>query len=131
VIIRLGYNTRRLHCHTMRIPAGTTAYIGNPAKPIPKQISDAIGRELGKISEILEVHLPLVYIEGLIDPPAQILFVVVEENKPSPQGKIAEVMRRVLPTNFYMDITELHSKDPQLPAIRASATQLNLNRKPN
>ena len=115
----------------MKIPAGTTAYIGPPAQPIPKQISDAIGTELGKIPEILEVHLPLVYIEGLIDPPAQIMFVVVEENRPSPQGKIAEVMRRVLPTNIYMDITELHSSNPQLTAIRASATQLNLNRKPN
>jgi hypothetical protein len=50
----------------------TTAYIGPPAKPIPKQISEAIGTELGKIPEILEVHLPLVYIKGLIDPPAQI-----------------------------------------------------------
>jgi hypothetical protein len=115
----------------MKIPAGTTAYIGPPAKPIPKQISNAIGTELGKIPEILEVYLPLVYIKGLIDPPAQVLFVVVEESTPSPQGKIGEVMRRVLPTNFYMDITELHSSDPQLPAIRASATRLNLNRKPN
>jgi hypothetical protein len=87
----------------MKIPAGTTAYIGPPAKPIPKQISDAIGTELGKITEILEVHLPLVYIKGLIDPPAQILFVVVEESRPRPHGKIVEVMRRVLPTNFYKD----------------------------
>jgi hypothetical protein len=115
----------------MKIPGGTTAYIGPPTKPIPKQISDAIGTELGKIPEILEVHLPLVYIKGLIDPPTQIVFAVVDENRPGPHGKIVEVMKRVLPTKFYMDISELHSSDPQLPAIRASATQLNLNRKPN
>ena len=115
----------------MKIPAGTTAYIGAPAEPIPKQISDAIGTELGNIPEILEAHLPLVYIKGLIDPPTQILFVVVEEDGPSLQGKIVEVLGRVLPTNFYIDVSELYARDPQLPAIRASGTQLNLNRKLN
>jgi len=113
----------------MKIPAGTTAYIGAPANPIPKQISEPIGTELGKIPEILEAHLPQVYINGLVDPPTQILFVVVNENLPSPKGKILEVMRQVLPTNFYVDIGELHFSDPQLPAIRAARTQLNLNRK--
>ena len=96
-----------------------------------REISDAIGSELGKISAILGVHLPQVYIKGLVDPPAQILFVVVDENATSPQGKIMEVMKQVLPANFYMDITELHPSDPQLPAIRASGTQLNLNRNLN
>jgi hypothetical protein len=113
----------------MKIPAGTTAYIGPPAEPISQQISDAIGSELGNIPEILEAHLPMVYIKGQIDPPAQILFAVVEETSPSTQRKIVEVMRRVLPVNFYLDIAELHSRDPQLPAIRASGTQLNLKRK--
>jgi hypothetical protein len=48
----------------MKIPAGTTAHIGPPAEPIPKQLSDAIGSELGKIPQILEVHLPMIYING-------------------------------------------------------------------
>ena len=113
----------------MKIPAGTTAYIGPPAKPIPKQISDAIGTELGKIPDILEAHLPMIYIKGQIDPPAQVLVVVLEENKPSPQAKITEMLKAVLPTNSYMDITELHPGDPKLPTIRATGTQLNLNRK--
>jgi hypothetical protein len=115
----------------MKIPAGTAVCIGPPAKPIPRQISDAIGVALGKIAEILEAHLPMVYIKGLIDPPTQILFVVVEENRQSPKAKIREVVRQVLPTNSYLDIMELHSRDPQLPAIRAAGTQLNLNRKLN
>ena len=65
---------------TMKIPAGTNVYIGPPAKPIPKQLSDAIGTELGKIPDILEAHLPMVYIKGQIDPPAQVLVIVLEEN---------------------------------------------------
>jgi hypothetical protein len=81
----------------MKIPVGTTAYIGPPANPIPKQISDAIGTALGKIPEILEAHLPMVYIKGQIDPPTHVLVVVLEENRPSPQAKITEVLRAVLP----------------------------------
>lgn len=115
----------------MKIPAGTSVCIGRPAKPIARQVSDAIGTGLGKIPEVLEAHLPMVYIKGIIDPPAQVLFVVVDENGTSPQGKIVEVVREVVPTNSYIDIMELHSRDPQLPAIRRSGTQLSLNRKLN
>lgn len=113
----------------MKIAPGTKIYIGPPAKPIPKQVSDAIGMALSQIPEIVEAHLPMVYIEGQIDPPAQVLFVVHDQNVASPQSKIAEVVRAVLPTGSHMDITESHPGDPNLPTIRATGTQLQLNRK--
>ena len=112
----------------MRIPAGATLYIGPPAKPIPKQVSDAIGIALGMISEIVEAHLPMIYIKGQIDPPAQVLVVVLGENSPSPQAKITDALRTVLPTNSKINITELHPGDPNLPTIRATGTQLYLDR---
>jgi len=71
----------------------------------------------------------MVYIKGYIDPPAQILVVVVEENGPSLQVKIAEALKSVLPTNSYMDVMESHPDDPKLPTIRATRTRLDLNRK--
>ena len=114
---------------TMKIPGGTTVYIGPPAKPMPKEISDAIGTAVGKIAEIGEAHLPMVYIKGHVDPPAQVLVVVLDENAPNPQAKIMEAVRAVLPTNSYVDIIEFHPSDTNLPTIRATGTQLNLNRK--
>jgi len=113
----------------MKIPGGTTVYIGPPAKPMPKEISDAIGKAVGKVAEIGEAHLPMVYIKGHVDPPAQVLVVVLDENAPNPQVKITEALRAVLPTNSYVDIIELHPSDTNLPTIRATGTQLNLNRK--
>ena len=113
----------------MKIPAGTTVYMGRPAKPIPKQVSDAIGLQLGKIAEIEEAHLPMVYIKGHIDPPAQVLVVVLDEHAPSPQARIAETLGAVLPIDFHMEITDLHPGDKNLPTIRATGTKLNLNRK--
>lgn len=113
----------------MKIPAGTPAYIGPPANPIPQHVSDAIGIALGKFPEIVEAHLPMVYIKGHIDPPAQILVIVVGENRPSLQVKITEALKSVLPTNSYMDVMESHPDDPKLPTIRATRTRLDLNRK--
>jgi len=91
-------------------------------------MSDAIGRALGKIAEIEEAHLPMVYIKGHIDPPAQVLVVVLEEHAPSPQARIMEAISTVLPSDFHMDITELRPGDTNLLTIRATGTQLNLNR---
>jgi hypothetical protein len=113
----------------MKIPAGTTAYIGAPANPIPTDVSDAIGSALGKIPDVLEAHLPMVYVQGHIDPPAQVLVIVVEENRPSPASQVMEALRTVLPTNAFLDITEVYLDDPQLPIIRETDTRLNLNRK--
>jgi hypothetical protein len=102
-----------------------------PARPIPKQTSDAIGTGLGKIPEIVEAHLPMVYIEGHVDPSAQVLVVVLEGNRPSPQTRISEVLRGILPADSHMDVIESHPGDPALPTIRATGTQLDLNRKRN
>src|SRR4029077_11959701 len=77
----------------MNLPAGTQAYIGAPARPMNRVLSRTIGTALGKIPEIKEAHLPQVYIKGKIDPPAQILVVVIEEGAPSQLLKIKEAMR--------------------------------------
>src|SRR5215469_6049168 len=109
---------RRRRClrRIMKIPAGTSVYIGPPAKPIPKEISDAIGAALGKIPEILEAHLPMVYIKGHVDPPAQVLVIVLEENSTSTHAKIMEVLRATLPTNFYWTA---RNRGPTTQAFRA------------
>jgi hypothetical protein len=116
----------------MKIPADTTCYIVPPARPIAKQTFDAIGTALRTIPEIVEAHLPMIYIEGQIDPPAQVLVVVLEGNGSSPLARISEVLRGVLPTDSHMDVTESRPGDPNLPTIRATGTQFDLdrNRKP-
>ena len=115
----------------MKIPAGTTVYIGPPAKPIAKELSDAIGDALSKIPEILEARIPMVYIKGYVDPPAQILVVVLEEDRPSPQPKIKEALRTVLRSDCHLDVTETSSSDVRLHTIRQTGTRLNLTRKAN
>jgi hypothetical protein len=114
----------------MEIPAGTEVYIGPPAKPIPKQISDAIGAGLSQIPGIAEAHLPMVFAPGHIDPPAQVLVVVLKGNTGSAQARIADVLAAVLPENSHMDVMEKHSGDLLLHTIRLTGTQLSLSREP-
>jgi hypothetical protein len=116
---------------TMKLPAGTKVYIGPPAHPMAQEVSRAIGAALGRIPEIREGHLPMVYIEGKIDPPAQILVVVLEEGAASQQLKIKEIMRGLLPTGSYLDMLEWRPNNPTLPTVRRTDTALDLNRKLN
>jgi hypothetical protein len=115
----------------MKLPTGTKVYIGPPARPMAPEVSSAIGTALGEIPEIREGHLPMVYIEGKIDPPAQILVVILEEGAASQQLKIKEILRAFLPTGSYLDVLEWRPNDPTLPTVRRTGTALDLNRKPN
>ena len=71
----------------------------------------------------------MVYAKGHIDPPAQVLVIVLDQRVPSPHARIRETLVAVLPTDLHLDITELQPSDANLPTIRATGTQLNLNRK--
>jgi len=113
----------------MKIPQVQAAYIGPPAHPVPTQISESIAAALSKLVEINEAYLPMVYVKGYIDPPAQVLVVVLDENAPCLGTKIAEALRAVLPLDFDLDISELHPNDSQRPTIRATGTQLHLDRR--
>src|SRR5262249_1512372 len=64
--------------------------------------------------------------QGIHRSPAQVLVVVLDENLPTQQPRITDAIKAVLPTDYHMDITELHPGDPNLPTIRATGTQLNL-----
>jgi hypothetical protein len=115
----------------MKIPTGAKVYIGPPAHPMAQEVSSAIGKALRRIPEILEGHLPMVYIEGKIDPPAQVLVVVLGEGVPSQRPKIAEILRSILPTGFYLDVFEWRPSEPTLPTVRKTGCGLDLARKVN
>ncbi len=115
----------------MTLPTGTQIFIGPLAKPISKEISDTIGLGLGQIPEILEAHLPMVYIKGRIDPPAQVLVVVIDQPSPDLSERIRDLLRNTLPANAYMGVMEWGLNNPMLPLAKKAGCQLNLERKLN
>jgi hypothetical protein len=96
-----------------------------------QEVSRAIGTALGRIPEIREGHLPMFYVEGKVDPPAQVLVVVLEDGATSQQLKIDEILRGILPTGSYLDVLEWRLNEPTLPTVRRTGTSLDLNRKLN
>lgn len=115
----------------MNIPAGTALYIGPPAKPVAREVSTAIAAGLRQVADVVEAYLPMMYAKGYIDPPAQTLIIVVMKGVPDLQNRVTGVLRASLPPDSHMDIMEWRLDNPNLPTVRNTGTQLNLNRKPN
>ncbi len=99
----------------MKIPAGTTLYIGPPAKPMPLERREDIRRALMGIPGIVEAHLPQSYAKGLFDPSATIVRTL--------RGRL----RPVLPQGAFLGILPLPEGAPALQSVRAAGCKLNLS----
>jgi hypothetical protein len=113
----------------MNIPAGTTLYIGPPAKPMPLERMEDIRRALVGIPGILEAHLPQCYAEGFVDPSAQILVLVLAVDAID-SVVVAAVRQRfsaVLPPGKFLDIFPIREGATALHSVRATGCQLNLS----
>jgi len=115
----------------MKLAASTTMYSGPPARPLPADISAAIGAALGRLPEVREAHLPQVYAPGKIDPPAQVLVIVLDDGAPSLAPRVEQILREILPSNAHMDVMEWTAKNAALPTVRNSGCALDLKRTSN
>jgi|SRR5208282_4900016 hypothetical protein len=113
----------------MKIPAGTTLYIGPPAKPMPLERREDIRRALTGIPGIVEAHLPQCYAKGLFDPSAQVLVLVlgVEAVESTIIPTLRGRLRSVLPQGAFLDILPLPEGAPALQSVRAAGCKLNLS----
>jgi hypothetical protein len=113
----------------MKIPAGTKMLIGPPAKPMPSERREGIRRAVTGIPGIAEAHLPHCYAKGFVDPPAQIL-VLVLATEAEDSIVVSEVERRLatfLAAGISLDIFPLHDNASVLPSIRSAGCMLNLS----
>jgi hypothetical protein len=80
------------------------------------------------ITDIVEAHLPQCFAKGFVDPPAQVLVLVLAANA-QVSVVVPEVERRlstVLPQGTFLDIFPLRYGAPSLKTIRAAGCMLNL-----
>jgi hypothetical protein len=115
----------------VNLPPGTPVYIGAPANPLPLELSRAIGDALGNIPGVVEAHLPLMYVKDKIDPPAQILVIVLEQQTPHHSLEIKRALSRILPTDFPLDVFEVQPQHEVLPIVRKAKCALSLHRRVN
>jgi hypothetical protein len=113
----------------MKIPAGTELFVGPPAKPLPIEIAEQLGRALADVPSIFEAHLPMAYAKNIFDPPAQILVLVWDptieaENTISAIGRL---LQRILPEGAFLDIVPLDEGTEMLEAVRKADCMLDLD----
>jgi hypothetical protein len=110
----------------LSIPKGSAVLLGKPAQPMPQALSDAIGKMVRGIAGIREAYLPQCYVAAVVEPPAQIL-VLVLDNTTDHQNVLDAVgqgLNCVLPQGMHLDVWPMTGHDGFLSTIRATQTHI-------
>lgn len=104
----------------LSLPQGSTVFLGKAAKPMAQHLSDAIGDMVSKISHIREAYVPQCYVEGIVDPPAEILVLVLDglENQPGVLRDVGSGLARILPSAVHLDVIVMNDRDKLLAMVR-------------
>lgn len=102
------------------VEAGSEIFIGAPESPLSKDIVNKISSFIENISEIVEAHLPQMYIPKQIDPPAQVLILIMQENidKQKVMDAVGREIFNLLPNDEYIDVIPLNADNKLLEPIR-------------
>jgi hypothetical protein len=96
---------------TLTIPVGSKVFLGAPAKPMPRERSDAIAELVASIKGVTEAHLPQCFAIGAMTGPAQVLAIVIDPraNEGEILSSIANGLSRILPSGEHLDVWPLRS----------------------
>lgn len=59
-------------------PSGTRFLVGTPGRAPDSAIARAIARAAWRIQGVIEVHVPEVWVKGLLDPPEPVIVVIIK-----------------------------------------------------
>ena len=110
----------------LTIPKDTSVYLGRPAKPMPQPLSDAIGKMILSIAGIREAYLPQCYVKSIVEPPAQILVLVLDDvADQSVLDSVGQGLSRVLPQGMHLDVWPLTDGHSLLDTIRGTRMHIH------
>lgn len=100
--------------------------IGRAANPMPLPLSTSIGEMVRSIEGIREAYLPQCYVAGVVEPPAQILVLVLDDpSNPGVLEAIDKGLVRLLPQGMHLDVWPLSYSNNLLGTIRETRTHLH------
>lgn len=110
--------------------AGTEMTIGKPKHPMPADRAAAIGELATSIDGVQEAHLPMAYIPGVTEKPAQVLFLVVKSKSLIPQvmPQIQKGLDMIMPKGQHLDMLPLAPQSKMLPSIREAGCKVGVTR---
>jgi hypothetical protein len=110
----------------LKIPAGTSLFIGAPARPMERRLSTAVGKLTASIDGIIEAHLPQMFAPGVMEEPAQVLVIVMRD-----EADLKAVIDRVggglavlLPPGRNLDVWPIPIGHAMLDEIRRTGCQI-------
>jgi hypothetical protein len=111
----------------LTIPKDTSVYLGGPAKPMPQALSNAIGEMIRNIAGVREAYLPQCYVKSIVEPPAQILVLVLDDasDHQSVLNSVGEGLSRVLPQGVHLDVWPLSDGNSLLDTVRGTKTNIH------
>jgi len=111
----------------LNIPSGSAVVLGAPAKPIPQALSDAIQKMVRSTEGIKEAYLPQCYVKNVVEPPAQVLVLVLHSaaDHQSVLDAVGQGLVRLLPEGMHLDVWPMSESSNLLPAVRGSRTHLH------
>jgi hypothetical protein len=111
----------------LTISAGSAILLGRPAKPMPSPLSDAIGAMVRGIIGIREAYLPQCFVKSVVEPPAQVLVVVLDDgaDRQSVLDAVGLGLTRVLPQGRHLDVLPMSSSDGLLSTVRGTRMHIH------
>jgi hypothetical protein len=106
----------------LQIPAGTSILIGAPAHPMDEELSFAIAKLIASIDMILEAHLPQMYALDVMEKPAQVLVIVLDEKTDFGQinDQLGNGLSNILPKDMHLDVWPVSKGHQLINDIRSS-----------
>src|SRR5215218_1140038 len=99
------------------IQPGTPIAFGAPAVPMPAGRSDAIARLVASVPEVVEAHLPQVYVPRQMSKPAQVLIVVFSDAvSHKALERLLTELPNIVPPNDTLDLWPITLQDELLEA---------------
>ena len=114
------------------ISAGSQVFVGAPAHPLPAERVRRLSAMLSELAAVEEAHLPQCYIPGRIDPPAQVLMVVLAASADvaSTMETIIARLNGMLPEGVHLDVLHLSRQHELLPFVRKAGCVLVTRTRP-
>ena len=111
-----------------RVPAGAKVIMGRPRIPFPSESFAEIAKLLEQFPRVVEAHLPMCLIPGLLETPRQVLVLCLHEAEDESPENLLSPIRRKWPEQIPFEVWVLNSDSPFLQMARETGVALFLKK---
>ncbi len=110
----------------LTLKSDSELYIGAPATRLPRPFFETIIKIISQFGEITEAHLPQCYIQGFIEPSAQVLVIVLDpaDDPRLTVEALVSALEVVFPHPSFLRIWPMSEEHAALHAVRAAGCKI-------